>query len=146
MEREGNPNPLRDQIEDFLRVGGKASIEDGEKAEEFALRIGIGETTGDHISDYIFHQFLNGLATDAEIIKKGLISDPDLYSVDEMPDLSGVLEKLLKEESNVGEIEAKLEGHIGEEIFVEGRAFGRLRRWVYKLGIVEAGKLDFTID
>jgi len=144
MEREGNPNPLRNQIEDFLRDNNRlVVVEDGEKARQFAQRIADGETIGDHISDYIFHHFLTGLATDTEQWEKYSSTDPGLVS---LPDLSGILDKLQKDESSIREIEGKLKGHVGEEIFVNGSAPGRLRRWVYKLGVVQSSQLKFNID
>jgi len=138
MERESHTTPLRGEIEDFLRVERKAYPEAGEKAHQFAQRIAQSETTGDHISDYIFHHFLTGLAIDTEQWEKYSSTDPGFVS---LPDLSGILDKLQKDESSLREIEGKLDGHVGEEIFVHGRAFGRIRRWVYKLGVVQSSQL-----
>ena len=143
MERESHTTPLRGEIEDFLRVERKAYPEAGEKAHQFAQRIAQSETTGDHISDYIFHHFLTGLAIDTEQWEKYSSTDPGFVS---LPDLSGILDKLQKDESSLREIEGKLDGHVGEEIFVHGRAFGRIRRWVYKLGVVQSSQLQFNID
>lgn len=142
MEREGTTSPLRKEIEDFLNTEGDSLEESEKKALSFRQRIIEGQTTGDHISDYVFGNFLYYLTEEAKQKKEFPFSRLDLL---ESFNFSGTLDKLQRDEFALRMIEGKLEGRVDEEIFVHGHAPGRLRRWVYKLGIVRSSELKSTI-